>query len=107
MVFRNIRPCSICAGVSATSTVKRWGPVALTIVSADDSKRWSWALAENVNKLPAIAPASSNSARRVIMRRFQSFPIGDESIEHTPKGVEMTGKSLHPEQARPDNPDRP
>src|SRR5436309_3213155 len=42
---RNISPCSICAGVVATSTVKRCGPPAVTIVSGAVGKRASCAAA--------------------------------------------------------------
>src|SRR6516162_7389348 len=97
MVRRNIRPCSICPGVSATSTVKRCGPVALRIVSSELAKRWSWAPAANANKLAAIvAASSSNRVRRVIMLRSAVPDRGRRGHEHTPKGLAMTGESLHP-----------
>src|SRR5438105_4595071 len=68
MFRRNIRPCSICAGVSATSMVNRCGPVALMIVSSDVAKRWSWALAEETDRLAIVAAQESSSIRRVVMR---------------------------------------
>src|SRR5208337_3450932 len=106
MVRRNIRPCSICAGVSATSTVKWCGPVALTMVSSEVAKRWSSAASENADRLAAVAANSSNRVRRDVMRRL-GVPrsettntkhtlkrLGDDQQITSPRDTRRTGPGL-------------
>src|SRR5208282_2076074 len=96
MVRRNIRPCSICAGVSATSTVKWCGAVALTMVSSEVAKRWSSAASENADRLAAVAANSSNRVRRDVMRRLGVPRSETTNTKHTLKGLAMISKLLHP-----------
>src|SRR3984893_17003209 len=66
-LVRNIRPCVICAGVFASSTLNRDKPLALIIVSSDVGNCCRSAPTENRDRPARNATSVGNSERRGII----------------------------------------
>src|SRR5437764_4039909 len=78
-LVRNIRPCVICAGVLASSTLNRCGPVALIIVSSDVGNCCRSAPIESRGRSARNVTSIGNRERRVIIGEVIEGLLGSHS----------------------------